>query len=161
MNKRSKTDQAKANLDLKFFSNSWNWYKLVGFSDSPESVATTPGSPSMAHWKNRLSTIKNNFLGSPRFHRRKLQSDAGKMQFSALTSIGYCMLTFHWQIFLFFPRRGKVTIKMSIWESILIDRKTAKVHRAKWLKFLHKQIINANNFVEGQVQCIYVHDWWL
>jgi len=46
--------------------------------DSSESAATTPGSPSMAHWKNRLSTIKNNFLGSPRFHRRKLQSEAAE-----------------------------------------------------------------------------------
>ena len=46
--------------------------------DSSDSSATTPGSPSMAHWKNRLSTIKNNFLGSPRFHRRKLQADPGR-----------------------------------------------------------------------------------
>lgn len=25
-------------------------------------------------WKTRLTNIKNSFLGSPRFHRRKLQS---------------------------------------------------------------------------------------
>lgn len=38
--------------------------------------ATPPGSPSNVAntpWKSRLHTIKNNFLGSPRFHRRKLQ----------------------------------------------------------------------------------------
>ena len=34
-----------------------------------------PGSPSiqLSPWRTRLHTIKNSFLGSPRFHRRKLQ----------------------------------------------------------------------------------------
>ncbi|CAL1279421.1 unnamed protein product [Larinioides sclopetarius] len=38
---------------------------------------TPPGSPSLnpPYWKSRLTTIKNSFLGSPRFHRRKLQAD--------------------------------------------------------------------------------------
>lgn len=39
---------------------------------------TPPGSPHSSatshHWRSRLTTIKNSFLGSPRFHRRKLQS---------------------------------------------------------------------------------------
>lgn len=37
--------------------------------------ATPPGSPSIQNnpWRSRLHTIKNSFLGSPRFHRRKLQ----------------------------------------------------------------------------------------
>jgi len=37
--------------------------------------ATPPGSPSVQSvaWRARLHTIKNNFLGSPRFHRKKLQ----------------------------------------------------------------------------------------
>lgn len=39
---------------------------------------TPPGSPHSGatshHWRSRLTTIKNSFLGSPRFHRRKLQS---------------------------------------------------------------------------------------
>lgn len=38
--------------------------------------ATPPGSPSNVAntpWKSRLHTIKNSFLGSPRFHRRKMQ----------------------------------------------------------------------------------------
>uniref|UniRef100_A0A8C6UJE9 Si:ch211-255p10.4 n=1 Tax=Neogobius melanostomus TaxID=47308 RepID=A0A8C6UJE9_9GOBI len=30
-------------------------------------------SPSSAHWRTRLNSFKNNLLGSPRFHRRKLQ----------------------------------------------------------------------------------------
>ncbi|GFT73576.1 hypothetical protein TNCV_4021751 [Trichonephila clavipes] len=36
---------------------------------------TPPGSPCLnpPYWKSRLTTIKNSFLGSPRFHRRKLQ----------------------------------------------------------------------------------------
>ncbi|XP_077994179.1 serine/threonine-protein kinase BRSK2-like [Glandiceps talaboti] len=44
-------------------------------SSSP-SNSTPPGSPGpqQAQWKTRLSTIKNSFLGSPRFHRRKLQA---------------------------------------------------------------------------------------
>lgn len=36
---------------------------------------TPPGSPNInqPYWKSRLNTIKSSFLGSPRFHRRKLQ----------------------------------------------------------------------------------------
>ena len=37
---------------------------------------SAPGSPySAPYWKSRLNTIKNSFLGSPRFHRRKLQGN--------------------------------------------------------------------------------------
>ncbi|KAF6210906.1 hypothetical protein GE061_014018 [Apolygus lucorum] len=36
-----------------------------------------PGSPHTSnHWRSRLTTIKNSFLGSPRFHRRKLQASS-------------------------------------------------------------------------------------
>uniref|UniRef100_A0AAQ4QXQ1 Protein kinase domain-containing protein n=1 Tax=Gasterosteus aculeatus aculeatus TaxID=481459 RepID=A0AAQ4QXQ1_GASAC len=38
--------------------------------------STTPpssSSSSSAHWRTRLNSFKNNLLGSPRFHRRKLQ----------------------------------------------------------------------------------------
>lgn len=47
---------------------------------------TPPSSPgssgglaasSSAHWRTRLNSFKNNLLGSPRFHRRKLQGEAG------------------------------------------------------------------------------------
>ncbi|CAG2163308.1 unnamed protein product [Oppiella nova] len=39
-----------------------------------ELMDTPPGSPlSQPYWKSRLNTLKNSFLGSPRFHRRKLQ----------------------------------------------------------------------------------------
>ena len=36
---------------------------------------TPPDSPSIQNmpWRTRLHTIKNSFLGSPRFHRRKMQ----------------------------------------------------------------------------------------
>ncbi|KAL5006823.1 hypothetical protein ScPMuIL_015629 [Solemya velum] len=39
------------------------------------SLSGSPRSPSVqvTPWKSRLHTIKNSFLGSPRFHRRKLQ----------------------------------------------------------------------------------------
>ncbi|XP_070573479.1 serine/threonine-protein kinase BRSK2-like [Ptychodera flava] len=44
-------------------------------------VTTPPGSPGpqQAQWKTRLTTIKNSFLGSPRFHRRKLQTPAEEL----------------------------------------------------------------------------------
>ncbi|MGH0138279.1 UNVERIFIED_CONTAM: hypothetical protein FKN15_071307, partial [Acipenser sinensis] len=45
--------------------------------ESPASTPnpTPPSSPSIGGvpWRTRLNSIKNNFLGSPRFHRRKLQ----------------------------------------------------------------------------------------
>ncbi|XP_038238143.1 LOW QUALITY PROTEIN: serine/threonine-protein kinase BRSK1 [Dermochelys coriacea] len=45
--------------------------------DSPSGTpgGTPPSSPGAAGlaWKTRLNSIKNSFLGSPRFHRRKLQ----------------------------------------------------------------------------------------
>ncbi|KAL7989990.1 hypothetical protein Chor_012656 [Crotalus horridus] len=45
--------------------------------ESPSSTpcGTPPSSPGVASvaWKTRLNSIKNSFLGSPRFHRRKLQ----------------------------------------------------------------------------------------
>ncbi|XP_055505394.1 serine/threonine-protein kinase BRSK2 isoform X7 [Leucoraja erinacea] len=45
--------------------------------ESPASTpnATPPSSPSIGGmpWRTRLNSIKNSFLGSPRFHRRKLQ----------------------------------------------------------------------------------------
>ncbi|KAK7080749.1 Serine/threonine-protein kinase brsk1 [Halocaridina rubra] len=43
-------------------------------SGDESSTPSAPGSPySAPYWKSRLNTIKNSFLGSPRFHRRKLQ----------------------------------------------------------------------------------------
>jgi len=41
-------------------------------SDTDQLLPTPPGSPSAAHWRSRLNSLKNNFLGSPRFHRRKM-----------------------------------------------------------------------------------------
>ncbi|XP_026078940.1 serine/threonine-protein kinase BRSK2 isoform X2 [Carassius auratus] len=54
---------------------------------------TPPSSPgggasmaasSSAHWRTRLNSLKNNLLGSPRFHRRKLQVPASE-DMSSLT----------------------------------------------------------------------------
>ncbi|XP_078286605.1 LOW QUALITY PROTEIN: uncharacterized protein LOC144611410 [Rhinoraja longicauda] len=55
--------------------------------DSPCSTptATPPSSPGVGGvpWRTRLNSIKNSFLGSPRFHRRKLQVPTEEM--SSLT----------------------------------------------------------------------------
>uniref|UniRef100_A0AAQ6AEW3 Protein kinase domain-containing protein n=1 Tax=Amphiprion ocellaris TaxID=80972 RepID=A0AAQ6AEW3_AMPOC len=51
---------------------------------------TPPSSPggsggmaasSSAHWRTRLNSFKNNLLGSPRFHRRKLQAALSHMKY--------------------------------------------------------------------------------
>ncbi|XP_063219095.1 serine/threonine-protein kinase BRSK2 isoform X2 [Bacillus rossius redtenbacheri] len=46
-------------------------------------ICTPPGSPLTSttghHWRSRLNTIKNSFLGSPRFHRRKLQTSSDEV----------------------------------------------------------------------------------
>uniref|UniRef100_A0A7N8X2Q7 Serine/threonine-protein kinase BRSK2-like n=1 Tax=Mastacembelus armatus TaxID=205130 RepID=A0A7N8X2Q7_9TELE len=39
----------------------------------PSSTTPPSSSSSSAHWRTRLNSFKNNLLGSPRFHRRKLQ----------------------------------------------------------------------------------------
>ncbi|KAK6300077.1 hypothetical protein J4Q44_G00301100 [Coregonus suidteri] len=50
-----------------------------GLSDRPHFQSMNPGgsggmaASSSAHWRTRLNSFKNNLLGSPRFHRRKLQ----------------------------------------------------------------------------------------
>ena len=46
--------------------------KISAGTDTEQLLPTPPGSPSAAHWRSRLNSIKNNFLGSPRFHRRKM-----------------------------------------------------------------------------------------
>ncbi|KAH3885859.1 hypothetical protein DPMN_009857 [Dreissena polymorpha] len=49
--------------------------KLSRGPSSHSTGPTPPTSPGVQNtpWKSRLHTIKNSFLGSPRFHRRKLQ----------------------------------------------------------------------------------------
>ncbi|XP_015121861.1 serine/threonine-protein kinase BRSK2 [Diachasma alloeum] len=50
----------------------------IEFNENLPIGVTPPGSPHTGagsgahHWRSRLTTIKNSFLGSPRFHRRKL-----------------------------------------------------------------------------------------
>ncbi|KAI9587548.1 hypothetical protein GQX74_003394 [Glossina fuscipes] len=54
------------------------------------SSAAMPGSPCNAPggqlWKTRLTNIKNSFLGSPRFHRRKLQVSADEVHLTPESS---------------------------------------------------------------------------
>ena len=47
----------------------------IGPCVEPPVTQTPPDSPSLQNmpWRTRLHTIKNSFLGSPRFHRRKMQ----------------------------------------------------------------------------------------
>lgn len=47
----------------------------AGSTPSPAMTASTCSNASSQLWKTRLTNIKNSFLGSPRFHRRKLQGD--------------------------------------------------------------------------------------
>ncbi|GJQ85398.1 hypothetical protein Trydic_g10172 [Trypoxylus dichotomus] len=51
---------------------------------------TPPGSPHSSttghHWRSRLTTIKNSFLGSPRFHRRKLQTSSEEVHLTPESS---------------------------------------------------------------------------
>ncbi|XP_076255585.1 BRSK family serine/threonine-protein kinase sugar-free frosting isoform X1 [Rhynchophorus ferrugineus] len=51
---------------------------------------TPPGSPHLSttshHWRSRLTTIKNSFLGSPRFHRRKLQTSSEEVHLTPESS---------------------------------------------------------------------------
>lgn len=57
---------------------------------------TPPSSPgggsgmaasSSAHWRTRLNSFKNNLLGSPRFHRRKLQGELFQFSGCVLTDV--------------------------------------------------------------------------
>lgn len=55
------------------------------------SPMTPPGSPHAIstaghHWRSRLTTIKNSFLGSPRFHRRKLQASSEEVHLTPESS---------------------------------------------------------------------------
>ncbi|CAG0883813.1 unnamed protein product [Darwinula stevensoni] len=51
----------------------------LGSGSGSDPVRTPPGSPQLSQvWKSRLTNLKNTFLGSPRFHRRKLQPTGGE-----------------------------------------------------------------------------------
>ena len=61
-----------------------------GGNDTDQLIPSTPpGSPSATHWRSRLNSIKNNFLGSPRFHRRKMQGKGEAKFRSDIFEIGY------------------------------------------------------------------------
>ncbi|XP_023727635.1 serine/threonine-protein kinase BRSK2-like [Cryptotermes secundus] len=62
----------------------------TGLSTSNIAPCTPPGSPHTSttghHWRSRLTTIKNSFLGSPRFHRRKLQTSSEEVHLTPESS---------------------------------------------------------------------------
>uniref|UniRef100_A0A8C8MH78 Protein kinase domain-containing protein n=1 Tax=Oncorhynchus tshawytscha TaxID=74940 RepID=A0A8C8MH78_ONCTS len=47
-------------------------------SNPPSNSSSSSSSFSSAHWRTRLNSFKNNLLGSPRFHRRKMQGERSK-----------------------------------------------------------------------------------
>ncbi|GFG39377.1 hypothetical protein Cfor_03224, partial [Coptotermes formosanus] len=63
---------------------------VSGLSTSNIAPCTPPGSPHTSttghHWRSRLTTIKNSFLGSPRFHRRKLQTSSEEVHLTPESS---------------------------------------------------------------------------
>uniref|UniRef100_A0A669EGM2 Serine/threonine-protein kinase BRSK2 n=1 Tax=Oreochromis niloticus TaxID=8128 RepID=A0A669EGM2_ORENI len=72
-----------------FFLHTYSTYSLYSVTPQGSPLPTPLGTPvhhphhpsstppssssSSAHWRTRLNSFKNNLLGSPRFHRRKLQ----------------------------------------------------------------------------------------
>ncbi|XP_049839282.1 serine/threonine-protein kinase BRSK2 isoform X2 [Schistocerca gregaria] len=62
----------------------------AGLSTVNVAPCTPPGSPHTSttghHWRSRLTTIKNSFLGSPRFHRRKLQTSSEEVHLTPESS---------------------------------------------------------------------------
>ncbi|KAJ4443191.1 hypothetical protein ANN_04841 [Periplaneta americana] len=62
----------------------------TGLSTGNIAPCTPPGSPHTSttghHWRSRLTTIKNSFLGSPRFHRRKLQTSSEEVHLTPESS---------------------------------------------------------------------------
>ncbi|XP_075988760.1 BRSK family serine/threonine-protein kinase sugar-free frosting isoform X2 [Anticarsia gemmatalis] len=50
------------------------------------SVAPVAGGGAAAPWRVRLATIKNSFLGSPRFHRRKMQTSSEEVHLTPESS---------------------------------------------------------------------------
>ncbi|KAG7295565.1 hypothetical protein JYU34_021806 [Plutella xylostella] len=49
-------------------------------------AASPPGGSAAAPWRARLATIKNSFLGSPRFHRRKMQTSSEEVHLTPESS---------------------------------------------------------------------------
>ena len=63
---------------IDHFSDIPNYIFLLAFlgtNDTDQLIPTPPGSPSSVHWRSRLNSFKQNFLGSPRIHRRKMQGE--------------------------------------------------------------------------------------
>jgi len=54
------------------FQNVKTCFAIVAVGITPPGSPHTGAGSGAHHWRSRLTTIKNSFLGSPRFHRRKL-----------------------------------------------------------------------------------------
>ena len=84
---RSFARRANGNSPGSILTNNSNNSLLVSPLNSPKPRrlnsnsndlldANPPGSPnSQPYWKSRLNTLKQSFLGTPRFHRRKMQGN--------------------------------------------------------------------------------------
>jgi len=120
---------------------------VVGFAVVAVGV-TPPGSPHTGagsgahHWRSRLTTIKNSFLGSPRFHRRKL-----------LTSTEEASVDGWWQISSLL--RATCERKTKRWQSSSYgtsgDSHVIPVRRYTSLRILHRNLRRNHGSVV----------WWL
>ncbi|XP_058808558.1 serine/threonine-protein kinase BRSK2 isoform X1 [Phymastichus coffea] len=59
---------------------------VISVNDVPSGSPHAATSSGVHHWRSRLSTIKNSFLGSPRFHRRKLLTNVDDVQLTPESS---------------------------------------------------------------------------
>lgn len=75
LNQQNGQPSRKASLSSSPSSSPISSARIPARGPTHSPSATPPGSPSIQNnpWRSRLHTIKNSFLGSPRFHRRKLQ----------------------------------------------------------------------------------------
>ncbi|XP_055998144.1 serine/threonine-protein kinase BRSK2-like isoform X5 [Ostrea edulis] len=75
LNHQNGQPSRKASLSSSPSSSPISSVRIPARGPTHSPSATPPGSPAIQNnpWRSRLHTIKNSFLGSPRFHRRKLQ----------------------------------------------------------------------------------------
>lgn len=64
-------------------------------------IGTPPGSPQHLsnHWKSRLTSIRNSVLGSPKFHRRKPQSNYNNLYYLQMSRYLNILLFLYFKYF--------------------------------------------------------------
>uniref|UniRef100_A0A8C2ADB9 BR serine/threonine kinase 2 n=1 Tax=Cyprinus carpio TaxID=7962 RepID=A0A8C2ADB9_CYPCA len=96
--------------------------------DSPAGTPTPtpPPSPSIGGmpWKTRLNSIRNSFLGSPRFHRRKLQ---GIAHCSFLCLFSLCLSLFFFLFFLSVYLGSPLSNFFDVIKQLFSDEKNGQV----------------------------------